>query len=483
MLSLTDRIDAMLASNKAVALFARIDTAVVKYGMNLDSGVAVGFSGGADSMLLLCYLYNRYRLLKLDATLAAIHVNHLIRGDHAYRDEHLATEICNSLGIELIVHTVDVPALAAKMGIGTEEAARNARYSCFAQIKQGREDIASVALAHNSTDNVETMLMNMLRGSGVRGMCGIPPVRDFYARPLIGISSADIRALLDKFNIPYAIDESNDTDDYTRNYVRHNILPHLSELSPSFEATVLRTSDNMRAAQDLVTSLSDSVVDACLDTHFAADNLRGLHYAVFSDAFARIVYHHTATHAESSHITAAYTLIDKNEFSISLPGEYDLVCQRGICFFNPKTKKDAPNINFALTFGENKICDTNLTVYVTDARGLKDISTNIYKFSISVAVSGDIIDSGVFLRLRADGDAYEYGGHTHRLKKVFNDRNIPPYMRSLIPIICDGEGIVWAVGLPVADRARPDADSRTLYITACFGEGVNELYPAAIHGE
>ncbi len=481
--SLTDKINAMLASDEAARLFSTVDSAVEKYGMNIDSGVALGFSGGADSMLLLCYLYARRKARGSSSAILAVHVNHLIRGESSYRDASFAAEVCEDIGIELITREIDVPALARETGIGTEEAARNARYSCFYEIKRGREDISAIALAHNSTDNVETMLMNMLRGSGPRGMCGIPPVRDFFVRPLIAVCASDIRALLDKFDIPYACDESNDTDDYTRNYVRHNILPLLGVITPSFEATVLRTSDNMRSVQELISSLSDSVVRACLDSRFSVTPLRGSNYAVFSDALSRIVYHHTGTHLEASHITAAYALVDKNEFSLSIPGEYDLVCQRGICFFEPKNKKDTPDVNFVLTFGENRICGTNLTVYITDERGLKDISTNIYKFSISVALRGDIIENGVFLRLRSDGDAYKYGGHTHRLKKVFNDRNIPPYMRSLVPIICDSEGIVLAVGLPVADRARPTSDVRTLHITACFGDGECELYPATRHGE
>ena len=167
-----------------------------EYGMQeqILRGVLVGFSGGADSMLLL-HLLLRYQK-ESRFPLVAVHVHHGIRGENADRDAHFTEEICKSLGVEFCLLHTDVPALAESESIGIEEAARNARYSCFYNIIQSRNDISSIALGHNSTDNLETVIFHLMRGCGSGGLAGIPPVRENIIRPLIGLSREDIRSTL-----------------------------------------------------------------------------------------------------------------------------------------------------------------------------------------------------------------------------------------------------------------------------------------------
>ena len=480
MSSLIDKILALSADSEGSELCRIADATSRKHGMDdmLDGGAALGLSGGADSVFLLCYLYLRRRERGIRSPLLAIHVNHGIRGASAERDAVFSSEICRELDIPFILETASAPIIAAECGIGIEEAARKARYSIFEEILSGRNYISCVALAHNSTDNVETVVMNLLRGSGLRGMCGIPAVRDKFVRPLLDIPKGRIIALLDKLSIPYVHDETNDTDDYTRNYVRHNILPHFESISPSYEATLARTVENMRSAYSLVRSLSDPIVASCHGDTFSVAELRGFHYEVFADALSRIVFEKTGEHPERAHIDAVYRAIDKDAFSVSLFGKYDFVCQRKVCFFQNKIKKHEDEVIIELHFGENIIHGTNVTVFVGDPQTFKDISSNIYKKSIYTDVRGDIMNNGVFLRFKRDGDAYVYGGHTRRLKKVFNDRNIPPFMRSRIPLICDSEGILWVVGLPIRDGAVPTDNDGAVRITVCFGEVGSELFSA-----
>ena len=479
--SLTDKVNALLASDAILPVYTAFTDTVKKHGMAdaLCGGLAIGFSGGPDSVMLLLLLTKYRRENNVVSSLLAIHVNHMIRANSADRDATFSTAFCEALGVDITVQAVDVPKLAETLGTGIEETAREARYSCFKKIISGREDIFAVALAHNSTDNVETVVLNMLRGSGVRGMCGIPPVRDIYYRPMIAIAKDDILNLLDKFEIPYAVDETNASTDYSRNYVRHNILPHFESINPAFDRAVTRLTDHMRLANDLITSLSDAAYNTvCSESAFAVHHLRGLHPVVLADLISRIVYDRTGEHPDEGHINAIAENISLDNFRISLKAA-DFVCQRGICFFNLRGEKNEEDVIFPLKLGENKLDGTNLTVYLELGPEFNDFSSNIYKYSISADIDGGIIDNGVYLRTRRDGDSYRYNGMTRRLKKVFNDLGIPPFMRDGIPVICDRDGILWVVGLPVRDGIRPSSKDSTLRITVLFDDSDGRtFYPA-----
>ena len=145
----------------------------------------------------------------------------------------------------------------------------------------------------------------------------------------------------------------------------------------------------------------------------------------------------------------------------------NFVCQRGICFFAPKNLENKLQGQiFSLTKGENKISGSNLTVYVGE---FDKTSSFVYNFSIQAKLSSAIIDDGLTLRFKSDGDCYKYSGITHKLKKVFNDRNIPPIERTLIPILCDSNGIVFVPGLSERDGAKSDISSNNVTITFVFG--------------
>ena len=479
--SLTDRVEALFASEGFSSVYRSFLYTAEKHNMldAMGGGCALGFSGGPDSVMLLLLLI-KYRASKaFTSPLVAIHVNHSIRGDLADRDAELSESICKKLGIEIYVRKIDVPTFARQNGMGIEEAARAVRYSVFSEIIAGRKEIGSVFLAHNATDNVETVMLNMLRGSGVRGMCGIPPVRDIYYRPLLGVEKGDILSLLDSFDIPYAVDETNASDEYTRNAVRHNVLPQLGRINPSYATAVGRLTDNMRNAYSLIDSLARPILESIgNDERFSVEILRRLHTAVFADVISRLIYNRLGSYPDEGHINSILTNIDKDNFSISLVGG-DLVCQRGICFFDQRNKKRAGDVIFKLEVGENKIPGTNATVLLERGPHFMEYSPNIYNYSIYADFDGGIIDNSVYLRFKRDGDSYRYGGITRRLKKVFNDRDIPPFMRDDIPVICDNNGILWVVGLGVRDDAKPKDRSNTCRITVLFDDsGKRRLYAA-----
>ena len=175
----------------------------------------------------------------------------LFRSD-ADCDEDFARNFASELGIEVISRKIDVPAEAKVRKMGIEECARKMRYLEFDKIISGRNDIGCIAVAHNADDNVETVLLNILRGSGTRGAAGIPPVRDNIVRPLIKVTKSEIIEALELCEIPYVIDATNFDNDYKRNYVRNEISPKLSEISSNFATMIGRMSDNLRSDDEFI---------------------------------------------------------------------------------------------------------------------------------------------------------------------------------------------------------------------------------------
>ena len=206
---------------------------------NRVKNVTVALSGGADSMsLLYCLLELKD---ELGITVNAAHLNHLIRGDEAFRDEEFVKEECHKLGVELFLKRVDVPKLASDSGKSLELTAREVRYAFFEEINTG-----VVATAHNADDNLETVIFNLTRGSAIDGLCGIPPKRDIFIRPLILTTRKEIEEYCAFKNIEYVTDSTNLEDCYTRNKIRHNVIPILKEINSNVSQTVLRTGKSLR---------------------------------------------------------------------------------------------------------------------------------------------------------------------------------------------------------------------------------------------
>jgi len=467
-------IENMFSSLNGSKIYKRILTTVYTENMSelIDHGILVGFSGGADSVFLLCFLNEYKKRTGKTFPVLAVHVNHCIRGEEANRDEQFAEEFATSLGVEFKAVNINVPAVSKELGIGIEEAARNVRYSCFTDIIHGRNDISAIAVAHNATDNVETVIMNILRGSGISGICGIKPVRDNIVRPLIKISKSEIIALLTEYNIPFVIDSTNTSTDYSRNYVRNEILPLFKRLSNDPEASFTRLTEILRSDFDYLNLQVNNFICNNGNDRIPASKLRELHPSIQAKVISKLSYEKSGEYPEEKHITALKSLLQTDNFRYSLPGKCDFVCERGICYFSKKASENKLSGQiFSLKKGENKISGTNLTVFVGET---DNSSLNVYNFSIQAQISSDIINDGIFLRFKTNGDAYKYHGMKHKLKKVFNDRNIPSSERELIPILCDSQGILIVPGMSERDGAKSEIASNNTTITFAYTDASND---------
>ena len=462
---LTKKIRDMFSSVEGQAIYDRINSFLNENNMleYLKSGVLVGFSDGPDSVMLLSFLYELRRTMG-DFPIVACHINHMIRAEDADKDELSAKEFAEALGIEFISKRIDVPRLAKESSMGTEECAREARYSTFADIIRGRNDLKYIATAHNLGDNVETVMFNILRGAGALGASGISAVRGNVIRPMLQVSKPDILSLLDSFEIPYSIDKTNLSSDYTRNFIRNEILPKISEKFPAYESAVSRFGENMRDCYELVYDTAKRF----LSEHKVIKNvdLVTLNNAVFSEVL-NILSGERISRAVTVKIKK---LLAGDNFAYSLPGDMKFLCERGVCTVLAEQKSDALRFRYHLTMGLNKFSEFSSAIYVSD-EPLPKTYSNIYKISIQEKIPFDIIYGELYVRSREDGDTIYYNGITHKIKKMFCDRKIPNSKKNLIPIFCDDKGPVLVPGY----HARGDASDTDRFIYVYILEDTEDV--------
>jgi len=233
--------------------------------------ILVGLSGGPDSVFLLEVLKDLQK--PLDFRLFAVHVHHGIRGEEADRDMRFSQELCRERDIPFKVVCVDAPKYAKEKGMSLEEAARILRYEVFETERKileesfgGEARSCRIAVAHHMDDQAETVLHNLVRGSGIKGLSGMEARRGCIIRPLLSIKREYILRKLEDDGIPYVLDSTNLDTRYTRNRIRTSILPELKEINPEAASHIAKTSDILREADDFFRKLALDYVDRFLET-------------------------------------------------------------------------------------------------------------------------------------------------------------------------------------------------------------------------
>ncbi len=231
--------------------------------------ILVALSGGPDSVFLLHFLHKYHK--RFDISISAIHINHKLRGNQAGYDQKFCETLCKDLGIEFFTVNKNISTFAKKKKISLEEAGREIRYSEFDKTAK-KYDFKKIATAHNSSDNVETVLLNLIKGAGLQGISGIPIKRDNIIRPVLSLTKQEILSYLDENKIEYRTDETNFNSDFERNFLRNKIIPLLKEkLNPSLDGTILKSSEIFRNLLNLQTKrIENAIADA---VNFSKDTL------------------------------------------------------------------------------------------------------------------------------------------------------------------------------------------------------------------
>lgn len=406
------------------------------------SSALVGLSGGADSAALAHILsaIGKKRGFKVYAA----HINHGLRGEAADRDEEFSRELAKKLGIEFFCLHADIRADARRLGIGEEDAGRRARYGFFDELMKTR-GIECTATAHHKNDNAETILMNFIRGSGVKGLCGIPYKRDRIIRPLLDVSRAEIEEYCRENSIDYVTDESNLAAVYTRNKTRHIIIPEIERhINPSFADTVTKNAAVLAADEDFLSgearrAYTKLVSDGSAD----ASALAKLHPAIASRVARLMISDICGTENVSSRaVAAAVELAKRNRTGsradIARGARAEI--EYGRLYIKRETAKN-----------EGFCCDLS----IGGSRHIPEIGCSVrVEHADEMARDGweyfglPRPDCRIQVRNRRPGDRFVPFGMTgsKSVKEYMINEKIPRDRRGSVPIVTFDEEIAWIAG-------------------------------------
>ena len=456
-----------------------------------DSGVVlVCVSGGADSMCLL------EALLEISGergfTVSAVHYNHGLRGEESLRDESFVRDYCRMRGVTLYSGSGDVKGYARSHGVGIEEAARDLRYEFFYDIAV-KIGATRIATAHTADDNAETIIMNLARGSGAKGLSGIPPERPIFQymeettptggtiptgettptggtqkrsltviRPMLRASRDDVLLFISNRGIPYVEDSTNCLDVYTRNMIRHKVIPVMKEINPRFIDAIKAVSELSRADEEYLSGLADNFIENFCVPHTAINpvsisvDAREL-FALPLAIAGRVVRKICAGNLSYRHVEAVLKLCGRSDpsASLSLPGM--------------TVYREYGRIVFGLEQEENNggfepIYPVDGEAMMIPCSGLKiSCKLTAYNGTINKSLTSFLFKSNdlcgkMTVRSRREGDAIRLADQncTKTLKKLFIERHIPARKRSIIPVIADDEGVLAVYGIGMGNRAVPE---------------------------
>lgn len=311
--------------------------------------LVVGFSGGADSTALAHWLLDR---VERERILLA-HVNHLLRGEEAERDQRSAQEFAARWGLAIQVLRVDVASLAKERGQGLEECGREARYGFFARLAPGESD--RVLTAHNAQDNAETLLLNLCRGAGPDGLSGIPRARGKILRPLLGVDRRDIEAYCQENGLSYVTDSTNLRDVYARNRVRHQVVPALEALNPRFVQAAGQAAELLAADRDyLRVQAAELLEGARTPWGLKRAPLLSAHESLRGRALKRYLEEVGCGRLEKKHLDRALTLLAGGGGG-DLPGGVSMTCGQGIFWAGQRAPIENENWEILAKPGETPL--------------------------------------------------------------------------------------------------------------------------------
>ena len=416
--------------------------------LDLTKKYALAVSGGIDSMVML----HKIASLSPRPDFFVVTVNHGIRQEAA-SDCRFVANYCKKLGVECKVVKVDVPSYCEQNKVSTETGARILRYRVFDSL-----ECDYVVLAHNANDNAETVLMHILRGSGARGATGIKKQNGKYIRPLLDLTREQIEQYAREHDVPYVEDGTNGDVKYTRNFIRHKVLPQLCELNPSALNNILRFAENIAQDEQYLDSLADiSTVEFELNSARIPKQLLKqplpIAYRNIGKVFNRLGVFYDI---EKTHFDAIVALCDNvGGKSVNLP--FNLVATNDYDFVTVWRKVDGDGQsveNFEIPFKVGRT-ETPLGVVEVADRQIPN----------SLRIDLDKIPSSAVFRTRRTGDNFtKFGGGTKPLNRYLIDKKIPARDRDNLLLVADGSDVLVICGVEISDKVKIDNNSRNHYI-------------------
>ncbi|MGI6013177.1 MAG: tRNA lysidine(34) synthetase TilS [Oscillospiraceae bacterium] len=419
-----------------------------QYAIEPSEGILCAVSGGKDSMFLLDTMQRFAQ--ECGVRMVCAHFNHCLRGAESERDAAFVQQFCAERAILCCIGSGDVAAAAARRGTGIEETARDLRYAFLVETAD-QMNCKWIVTAHNADDNAETILLNLARGSGLRGLSGIPPVRGRILRPMLELTRDEIEAYLEEHHIPNVEDSSNAADDYSRNRLRHHVMPTLREINAQFSRNAGRTAALLREDEAFLQQLAAQFLAEQPADKIHAAALAALPRPVSARVLRRVCGSAlSAVHIEQlralCYTENPYAMTDVPGMRVRREREYLVFGTRTMGILVPRTI--LPN---TVTL----IPEAGLEVYCT----VVDVCPEIHKTFNILFFQCETIYGNIAVTSRAEGDTIRLAGRncTKRLKKLFSEAKLTPEQRNQIPVFRDARGVIGICGFGVDERcaARP----------------------------
>ena len=373
--------------------------------INKNDNIVIGLSGGADSISLLYALYlikERYNL-----KLYAAHVHHCIRGKEADSDLLFCENFCKKIGVEFLYKIVNIPALARKRKESLELCGRKERYSFFQELAEKYN--AKIATAHTSSDNIETLFLNLARGSSLNGASGIPPKRGKIIRPIIECSREDVENFCNEYGLEYVTDSTNLEDDYSRNKIRHHVVPILKEINPNIEEAILRFTQSISNINDTINEEARVLLKKSECKYgYLREQLINTDNVILNEAIC-ILFRKYNIDPSGEKIKSVVDII-KKEGVLDLSKNIFAFCEKGVFNIVDKTNKKE------------------------------------YFYSVSKEYENKLV-----FRTRKTGDIFNFidKNWSRTLNKALMDIKYPSVLRDYVTCLCSENTVIWceAIGL------------------------------------
>lgn len=418
--------------------------------------IAVACSGGQDSMCLLNILYNLKS--KLNFNLVAINIDHNLR-ESSKGDSLFVKNYCDKMGIKLYAFSLNVREVCLKHKLTLEQGARDMRYKVFKKLLD-KGTVDKIALGHHQSDQAETILLNIFRGAGISGACGMELMREGrYIRPLLYTPKTEIKAYIEKEEIPFVEDETNMSNDYSRNYIRNMILPMIRTRWANADATICEFGKLCKKDNEYINS---QVSDRAMIKE--NDSTVKVYSSYFNDdlsVVSRIIMKALKTigasvDVEKKHLKMVNDLVlnGENGAKVSLPNRVIAVKEYNfITFTNKKVKTSLKPIKFKQ--GTFTIPNVG-ALEVGNAKNINDFQ-NVF--------DSKKLPKGVAWRFRKQGDMFDKfgGGGTVSLNEYLIDKKVPARFRDNLPVLALDNEIFVIAGVEISDKVKVDKSTTSAY--------------------
>ena len=439
--------------------------------------VIVGVSGGADSMCLLFVMLSLRS--RLNMTVTAVHIHHGLRGAEADADEAFTKAFCQGKDIEGVIFRTDIRAMAHREKLTEEEAGRKYRYMCFEQVR-AQKHAACIAVAHHQDDQAETVLFNLARGSGLAGLSGIAPVRDKIIRPLLCLNRREIEALLEENHIDFCTDRTNFDTNYTRNKLRHQVLPFFTEeINSETVAHISKTAVNVRAVLEYIRQQAEEAL-SCVSLQNQPQTLQCRLFLQYPEIIQKEMLRswldrHTGSLKDitEKHIEAIIDLA-KNQSGRRIHLPYGWIAVRsGEGMTLKYVKENAPQKASTEEIEISQMpCEIEIEPGMTLTFDFLSLNEEKNEENLIIPENActkwmdyDKIKGSLKIRHRQSSDVICIRGGRHKkLRRVLIDDKIPEDIRNKLWLLADGNDILCILGGRMGEDYKVTKDTRTILI-------------------